>query len=322
MKKYVLLSLCFFYFSFAQTFAIDIPESVEIQKVSDTTMELDWQDVENAIGYYVYYGTKSGSGSTYEVEWIDLIDTSDFLLEWLKAETKYYIAFTAVDPTGDESKFSKEFEYTTLAVGQSEDVRNFKIIGVNVIDASTLEFSFSAPVDTKALTEFKIENKITKEEIGVDISEVDTADNSKILILLWKNLLENTQYNVTAISVTNQKGNSIESWIDAFINFSTPKAFQETNSTVSNTTVPPTWWNTEEDLDLLSAPMVQTTANINAWNAGTTISQSDIDSNTLAAAASNEKLPETGPEHWMLLIIAALFSGLIYFMNNKKIFSR
>jgi hypothetical protein len=61
-----------------------------------------------------------------------------------------------------------------------------------------------------------------------------------------------------------------------------------------------------------------TTTNINEWNAGQTISQAEIDSNTLSAAAENDELPETGPEHWLLIIIAFLFVGAIYYTNSKK----
>jgi hypothetical protein len=52
------------------------------------------------------------------------------------------------------------------------------------------------------------------------------------------------------------------------------------------------------------------------WNnGGTTISTTD---NTLAAADENEKLPQTWPEHWLLVFIALLLTGWVYYLSFRK----
>jgi len=42
-------------------FASEIPTDLRALEVSDTTIHLDWEDSNDAIGYYMYYGTQTGS---------------------------------------------------------------------------------------------------------------------------------------------------------------------------------------------------------------------------------------------------------------------
>lgn len=320
--------------SFLQwVYALVAPSSLEVTQVTGSSVTLDWDVDANAEWYYVYYGTKSASGSTYESEWVDLIDGSETSVDNLKPETKYFFAVTSVDSDGNESDFSKEVSYTTLKTWESKNVSKFKILSVSVIDTETLEFQFSSQLDSSgsAVNEFAIQNKSNLKQLPVDISSVNEADPSKVLVVLGESLTPETSYKVTVLDMRDSAWNSIEAGINAFINFETPtfksKAPVKIENTEvieeDNTAVTPPSQNTQNEA---SSPNEENTtevdsnpsATINKWNAGQTISQADIDSNTLSTAAESEALPQTWPGQWILLIIAFLFVGAIYFINTRR----
>ena len=112
IKLWVLLT-SFFIASFAH--AASIPGNITVLEASDTSLSLDWEDVDGVLWYYIYYGESSGIGALYDVEWVDLIEQSDFMLSDLRAGTKYFIAITSVDEFGSESEYSPELEYETLS---------------------------------------------------------------------------------------------------------------------------------------------------------------------------------------------------------------
>ena len=329
MKTKILLFCLIFFsaFSYDTSFAAWTgPTGLQALKATDVSIQLDWQDVPNAVGYYIYYGTKTASGGSYETEWIDLIPESEFLLDTLIPETPYFIAVTSVDELGIESSYSTELKYSTLKVGQSSLPNVLRISSVEVVNSDTLEFLFSQNLDTSptAVREFMIENTKTWKEVAVDISDIDSTNPKNIIVVLSEDLEVNTSYKVTVLDIRDTSGKSIESGVDAFINFKTPATFQK-DPVVNN----------EEDVsvDLNAAPEEDTTKGdittplISAEkpvanNAGETISSGNIPQNTtLQTAEDTTKLPQTWPTQWALLIIALIFWAMYYFFTSRKIIS-
>lgn len=308
-------------------YAAEAPKDLRTLEVSDTTILLDWEDVEGAIGYYLYYGTKSASGGTYDTEGINLIDESEFLVEELDANTDYYLAITSVDEFGTESSHSQELEQKTLAQWSVAEAVNFRIKGVEVIAPETLSFEFSGELETgaAAVREFIIEEKIAGTDLAVDISDIDPTDPKKVIVVLSWEMKPVTQYKVTVLDIRDADGNTIESWVDAFISFTTPAVLDEEEpeeetpapevtpeeETTENT-------NTEEEVELEAAGPEQETVEVNEGNAGTNISTDELSQNTSMTAESNEKLPQTGPEHILLILMALLLSGWVYLMSHTK----
>jgi len=295
---------------------------------SDTSIQIDWEDVDNVLWYYIYYGENSWIWGDYDVEWVDLIEASEFTLEELQAETRYYIAVTAVDDTGSESVKSPELEATTLSAGSEAQAVSLRIVEANVVDDTSIEMIFSLDMESwsNAQRQFIIENVDSGEEIWVDISDVVPGKPQNILAILDSKLQSNSQYKITVIDVRDKDGNTIESWIDAFVNFTTPAAFtnvlesawpqQDTPSNETNEEDQPIE-NISINSDTSTNQELETVTNTQnvpqGNNAGTTISNEEIAANTLNAAADNDKLPQTGPEHWILLLIAVMLStGLFY----------
>ncbi len=278
--------------------------------------------------YYIYYGTKTGSGTNYEIEGVDLIETSDFILEKLLPETKYYIAVRAIDEFGTESAYSQELEYTTLKKWQVSEAISFRITKVNITDATTLEFLFSTNLNTSVTSSrtFLIENTQTRVETPIDISEIDPTNPKNILVVLKNPLAVAQSYKVTVLDIRDATGKNIESWIDAFINFTTPASFVKTP-----VVIPPVMETPPEEVPLTSASENTATGNISSNetstlfeklignNAGeTVVSTKTLETNTLQAAQESTKLPQTGPTQWILLFTALMSSALIYFFHSRR----
>jgi len=333
LKTIVLL---FFISSFHNVFATQSPGNIQAIMSSDTSIELDWQDVNDVLGYYIYYWESSGSWSEYDVEWVDLIETSDHILTNLTPETKYYIAVTAVDDVWSESEKSPELEAMTLALWEMPQSTSLRVVDAIVIDDSSVELVFSQNMEgwNSAQREFIIENTTNWEEIWIDISDIVPGNPKNILTILDRKLLPNTNYKVTVLDIRDSEGNTIESWIDAFVNFTTPETFiidlesawiqnpsttdtnQDENNNVSDT---PEDTNNPQIQDTNNPTENQQDVSVQSWNtpqwnnAGTTISLDDVAQNTVTTAANNEKLPQTWPEHWILLLVTVMLAvGMFY----------
>lgn len=312
--------------------AIEAPWQIQVVTKSDTSVELDWQDVADVLWYYIYYGETSGSGSDYDIEGINLIETSDYTLTDLSPETRYYVAITAVDDIGRESDKSPELELVTLASGQEAQAASLRIVEAKAVDESSVELMFSLEMESwnSAQREFIIENSVTGEEIGVDISDILPWKPKSILAILDQELETNTNYKITVLDIRDKDGNTIESGIDAFVNFTTPSTFvtsleaawdEEGEDPIEDEI---DFWSEEmnpdqdKPIEISSEDTPEENQTV-TWNrpvgnnAGTTISSEELSGNTLNAAAENEKLPQTWPEYWLLLLVAVmLWTWLFY----------
>lgn len=314
--------------------ATQAPWELEAVSVSDTSIEINWSDVSEVLWYYIYYGKQTGEWSDYDIEGVDLIEESNFSLNNLEPETSYYIAITAVDDTGSESSKSPELEVKTLSTGEEFQALNLRIIEAQAIDDTSVEMTFSLDMEawSNAGRQFIIENVTTWQEIWVDISDVIPGEPRNILAILDGKLLPNTQYKITVLDIRDKDGNTIESWIDAFVNFTTPAVFAndlESAGQVDETEVDENLdvqvpQDTQEDTEIQEEDNSLVQEDINnaaispVWNnAGTTISTEELSGNTLNAAAENESLPQTGPEHWILLLVWVMLTTWIFYKLKK-----
>lgn len=314
--------------------ATQAPWELEAVSVSDTSIEINWSDVSEVLWYYIYYGKQTGEWSDYDIEGVDLIEESNFSLNNLEPETSYYIAITAVDDTGSESSKSPELEVKTLSTGEESQALNLRIIEAQAIDDTSVEMTFSLDMEawSNAGRQFIIENVTTWQEIWVDISDVIPGEPRNILAILDGKLLPNTQYKITVLDIRDKDGNTIESWIDAFVNFTTPAVFAndlESAGQVDETEVDENLdvqvpQDTQEDTEIQEEDNSLVQEDINnaaispVWNnAGTTISTEELSGNTLNAAAENESLPQTGPEHWILLLVWVMLTTWIFYKLKK-----
>lgn len=312
------------------TFATQAPWDLQTISVSDTSINITWQEVPDVLWYYIYYWKSTGSWSDYDIEWVDLIEENNYILTDLQAETQYYIALTAVDETGSESDKSPELEAFTLSAWSESQELSLRIISTKVIDDTSIEMEFSLDMESwsNALRQFIIENIDSGQQIWVDISDVVPGKPKNILAILDGKLLPNSQYKVTVLDIRDINGNTIESWIDSFANFMTPKIFAtelesawasqqetlETDTNMENAEEENNQWEKEKNnIEMVDENIIIEDSEPLGNNAGTNISSNDLSYNTLNTAAKNNKLPQTGPEQWILLFVwVMLWTGLFY----------
>ena len=78
---------------------------------AQVTLAWDPENDPDLAGYKVYYGTQSRSYSFY----VDVGNSTTYLLNNLSGGTTYYIAVTAYETAGEESGYSNEVSYTAPA---------------------------------------------------------------------------------------------------------------------------------------------------------------------------------------------------------------
>ena len=317
MKKILLPLLAMWALcSFSSLFAIEVSNAPEVKSVSETSLSVDWEDVSGALGYYIYYSKETWIPDGYSFEWIDLIESSETVLENLDADTDYYIALTVVDDNGNESQYSPEAFYTTSNNSeQTSALSSFAVESVVVLSANTLEITFSSGLDTteNATREFKLTEKDSGSEVSIVNSSLIEGNTSKVAATTEVSLIEEKDYNLTILSIQDSEGNNIEAGIDGITTFSVPR--WSTTSYEEITEVPEVTVDLvdEEDNDL-NAAWVEITDS----KAGQSISDEEITKTAEMAAKDNEELPETGPETILLLLLAIILGGWLFFLHSIK----
>lgn len=132
-KMLALAAITVFGASAAQAADFDVisPSSVAnvvVKEVTENSVELTWDkatDNTAVTEYKVYYGQSSvqADGGYYDTEKLTKSDDTEYVLEDLAADTKYYIAVTALDANGNESyNYSIEVVATTDESEEEEEI--------------------------------------------------------------------------------------------------------------------------------------------------------------------------------------------------------
>lgn len=307
MKKILIFLLSFCFFS-SSVYAAVAPSNIKLDSSTATSLSFSWTAVPDALGYYLYWGTKSWKGGNYENEETTPIDGTKYTLNGLSAGKTYFIALSTVDASGNESALSEEVSFTAAGNTASSSNQDFALSSVKTVDLSELEFHFSRDVEDSASAkrEFIIKTSAGKE---IPVSSTQIGDEKNILqVFLGEDLTYDTSYEVTVLAIKDSLGKTIENGIDALTEFKTPSSFEEMQielnaapeetqtgmtSTSSTTTFPET--------TLLSGE-----------TGGKVLSADETEKHTIVAAKQNDNLPQTGPEHIILLVLA-LLAGASYF---------
>lgn len=313
------------FFQIFHVYAAANPTNVKISDAKNTSVMLSWDAVTDAQGYYLYYGTKSGVGGSYEKEVFDIITHTNYTLENLKENTQYFFAVSSVDALGEESGKSTEVTYTTLASSQAGV--DFRIESIEVVSPTQLEVRFSRNLEnTMAASRIvMLEKKSTNQMIDTDTLKINT-ENPKILdITLQSSLQEDTDYDFTIVDIRDENGNTIESGINAFLTLHTPTTFSSDNQEPENLNsageqetpivVDPTPVETP-DTSSESTDIQDTNSQSYAGNGGTNFTK-EVVPNINQTAQETEKLPDTGPAEWILGLIALMLSSMI--LLRKKV---
>lgn len=220
----------------------------------------------------------------------DTSATREFVLERKSTGVEWNIALTEVDGTDASNVIVlldtpliewSEYEFTVLEVQDASG---------NTIESGIDAFiSFTTPESFDATSEESDGENSFWLDSAPSTDEDNTSDTSSTG--------EESTGNFPSDD-TSSNGNSVTSTSDTNAN-----SEDTSNSETSDERITK-WWLESSTL--------------NQWNAGVTIRSEDADTDTMSQVAEeNTSLPQTGPEHWVLLFIATLL-GLWIFYRMKK----
>ncbi len=328
--KKVFLSFVVLLITFNISFALVLEGDINLDKATNNSLTLSWEPVDWALGYFVYYDTVSHEEDKwYSNSTNDIIDWTWVTLEWLSSATDYYIALRVVDGEWNEWEFSKEFAYSTLA--ESDSNGNLYIDNVTAINKNKVIVTFNVDIDKNKDIEFKIEDKNNNiKEIAIDNVSVNW---NQVELWLSNNLEANKTYTLTVISLTWINWETIKAWVDWVIDFDTGTEIELNSASEEDTYSQEAPINEDnnqldtkisnednnqeeniENVDLNSA-----WPEINSWTTALSwanLANEDIKKTAELAAKKSEKLPQTGPTEWLLLILALWLAFAI--MRFKK----
>lgn len=334
--KIFLICITFILFSFSEVLAIEAPKNLRVSDSDNNSITIDWESVPGAIWYYHYLGTGSGN----YIDGIDLIDDTEYTISDIDSAKTYYISVTSVDEFGIESEYAEEVSYWA---GISSVINSswFRVSDVEILDPTTLEVSFSRDLnlETGATREFILEKKETGIETFIALSQISEANGRNIIIILDSPLQTETEYEFVVLEIQDTDGNNIESGIDSFISFTTPKSFAGDDEVVedetfnldsawnipttiiedtSDTNTPNVTSGTNTDSSTNNTTPVDTNQNsqMTKWNVGVTLNNEDV-ANIVITAEENTKLPKTWPEHWLLVFLAMMVAGWFLYRFKK-----
>jgi len=292
--------------SFLNTFAIDAPMNLKIDWISDNTVNLSWDSVDNAYMYYASYWKTSWW--PYDSQ-TDFIDTTNISIDSLESGNTYYFVVTALDENWDESIYSNE-------VAADIDMTIFSLDTVNVIDKNKIELVFSDILDSTEWTEreFNIYNKSDElDTFDVVSTLLNPDDNHRLELTLDRDIEVWVEYEVVVIAIKNESLQNIESGIDSIETFTLTEDL--VNSFTWEVLETSTWEtlddeNNEEDLN-------------SAWDeasiAWANIDETELENTTLWAAQNNTSLPKTWPEHILIFVLSVLLAWIFFVFKYKKI---
>jgi len=300
--------------SFLNTFAIDAPMNLKIDSISDNTVNLSWDSVDNAYMYYVSYWKTSWW--PYDSQ-TDFIDTTNISIDSLESGNTYYFVVTALDENWDESIYSNE-------VAADINMTIFSLDTVNVIDKNKIELVFSDILDSTEWTEreFNIYNKSDElDTFDVVSTSLNPDDKHKLELTLDRDIEVWVEYEVVVIAIKNESLQNIESGIDSIETFTltedlansfTWEIIETSTGEVIETSTGETLNDEDNTQDLNSA---WDEASI-AW---ANIEETDLENTTLWAAQNNTSLPKTWPEHILIFVLSILLAWVLFVFKYKKI---
>lgn len=292
--------------------ALELQKWPKLVEATPTTIKVEWEKVDKALGYYLYYGTISWVWVGYQKQYSEFLESTGATIIDLDASKEYYVAVTAVDDAGEEGKYSPETVMKTGGSSNSQSSSSSKLAlqTVKVLSSERIELTFSNSINTSTniSREFKLVNSELKNEISIKNSQVN---GNKVTLQLSSNLETNKKYDLTVISIQDTNGKSIESWVDGISTFTTPSTFDSLPDL--NSAWPEETTQTTPLSDMTSTGQVKDFSG----NAGQSIALQELEKNTEVAAETNDKLPKTWPEIFFLLLFSLLIGTSVFYFRKK-----
>lgn len=303
MKKILIYLLCFILSGINISYAWESFTSAPklISSTSDS-LSITWEKIDNASWYYIYYSETSWKNP--KTFW-DVFFDNKATITWLKSWQTYYVVITSLDKTSnEESPFSPEWTFNTKIWSE----KKFALENIDVINPTILELTFNYAIDDwdEVAKEFKI-TKSNKDITDIKEVTINKTDDKKLRLALNK-ALEEWEYRLVVISITDKLWRNIEEWINWELKF----------AVTNNSNVKVNITNNEE------VEIENENINLNSWDPESGNywlawkAMTWVLSTWEAVAANSQDLPKTWPES-ILLVFISMISWLIYFRKRKTI---
>lgn len=255
---------------------------------TENSATLEWDAVASASGYLIQYGTATG---TYDQEAPEATGTT-LTVDGLVAGTTYYMVLLTLDKDGIESDVMSE--PLTVSVGANQSA--LAVSEVVATDSQSVTVTFSKELGNDPVT-VKLVKVSDASDIGVDTVVKSATDAKSVVVTTIAPLDASSSYRLTVLSATSTDGATIAAGVDGFKEFATDAALASAVSD-DTTSVEDAIIDETDAVDLNAAPV--------ATGAVAT-----------AAAAATE-LPATGPAENLMLLVALMIAGGIFYLRSRR----
>lgn len=200
-------------------------------------------------------------------------------------------------------------ETTNTWTTNTEKVKMLSLKWVEVIWVKNIELTFDTEINKEESKDIIIRSLWDNPEEIFTLEYI--VKKEKVELILEDNLKNNTEYEVIIFSIMGENGSIITSWLDWTIKFKTWdlsifKVKEEEKIELNSAT------SEEMKETTTSEEMKETKWWIN-------IEQEEMEKNTEIAAWKIEKLPNTGPELFLIFLLTLALTIWIFFKFRKPL---
>lgn len=319
-------------------YAIDAPTNLKVVNSTETQIDLSWDQVDGAEAYFMYYSLTEPTDTGYDLQWPDFISGTTVSITDLKPDQNYYFAVVSVDSEANESLFSNEVSaVTTVEMNSAEEKESntaeqtstgseesagltneniaestsiteaFALKKIEAVELNKIAVIFNAALDESADAEreFKVVNKNDKFDVlFVESTELDEVDATKLYVTLDGEVELGGEYILTVTAIQDATGRTIESGIDSVETFTILEEDIKKYQEPAPVTEP-------------VEPVVEPTPEVTPTESGS-LAGKEVDASAVKQGLNSaEDLPQTGPEHALLALLAIIFAGLVAFRKKQ-----
>jgi hypothetical protein len=272
-------------------FAIDSSYTIlQAKSIADKSVWLQWTPVVWASEYKVYYDeskllVSDGSEPLFNTETIQKTDT---YIGDLNSNTEYTFFVHAFD--ADNREISKSLPVHIKTFQSS----SFSPVGdPAILDAHTLQLSFTRPIDTKKI-QITVVDSLTQKNLPIDTIKLANEDLRIVHVTVWESFEMGVSYDVTFKKISTQAGTELASEYKKHIKV----VYGGDVILVDNVS--------EETLSENIAPLENTV-----------LENASVDS--LVSPVPTDHLPKTGPTQLLFCLLCSVMAALFF---QKKLSKR
>lgn len=211
-------------------FALETPTNISATDVTDTSISLWWDEVQEAAGYHVYF-SENPSVEILTAQKREFNTVIPLVLTDLNPGTQYYFILNGYDEVWEDGPFSQEVSFTTLweknnteseDEGSFNSAMDFKLSSIEVLAQNQISLLFTSALENAQDSEriFKVVDKNDEFiQYAVSKSEIDDENENKVIVTFDELLPVDTEFKLTVISILDNQGRNLESGIESFENF-------------------------------------------------------------------------------------------------------